>query len=125
MEQSRATWTDERLDDLARRVDEGFNRVDQRFESLDGADATAVEARLDARFDVSNARFDALQQTMVRSWAAMTIAVFATLITADHHPGLISPAAPRPRNHSSLRAIPSSRPTCGAQSSSSRAVPIP
>jgi flagellar capping protein FliD len=73
MEQSRATWTDERLDDLARRVDDGFNRVDRRFESL--------EARLDRRFDALDARLDALQQTMIRLMGAMTIAVFATLLT--------------------------------------------
>ncbi|HEY6775634.1 MAG TPA: hypothetical protein VI122_03915 [Thermoleophilaceae bacterium] len=41
MERARATWTDERLDDLARRMDDGFNRVD--------ADLRAVNARIDAR----------------------------------------------------------------------------
>ena len=34
MERARATWTDERLDDLARRMDEGFNRVDAELRSL-------------------------------------------------------------------------------------------
>jgi hypothetical protein len=70
---ARLTWTDERLDDLSRRVDEGFSRVDRRFESL--------EARMDRRFDSLDARFDALQQTMIRLMGAMTVAVFATLIT--------------------------------------------
>jgi hypothetical protein len=42
----RSTWTDDRLDDLNRRVDNGFNRVEARFESL--------ESRIDARFDALN-----------------------------------------------------------------------
>jgi hypothetical protein len=31
----RATWTDERLDDLAQHIDERFERVDRRFEQVD------------------------------------------------------------------------------------------
>jgi hypothetical protein len=30
----RATWTDERLDDLARRVDSGFDRMDRDLREL-------------------------------------------------------------------------------------------
>jgi hypothetical protein len=32
----RETWTDERLDDLSRRMDQGFERVDQRFGRIEG-----------------------------------------------------------------------------------------
>lgn len=31
----RAAWTDERLDDLSRRMDDGFARVDRRLDRLD------------------------------------------------------------------------------------------
>jgi hypothetical protein len=43
MEPARATWTDERLDDLARRVDDGFSRLDEDMRSL----RTEVTARID------------------------------------------------------------------------------
>ena len=58
MERARATWTDERLDDLARRMDDGFNRMD--------ADLRAV-----------NARIDALQRTMVQVGGRMIAAFVA------------------------------------------------
>jgi hypothetical protein len=44
---ARATWTDERLDDLSSRVDAGFARMDQGF------------ARVDARID-------SMQRTMIQ-----------------------------------------------------------
>jgi len=34
MEAMRETWTDERLDDLTHRVDEGFNRMDREFQAV-------------------------------------------------------------------------------------------
>ena len=44
----RATWTDERLDDLSNRVERGFEQVDRRFEQVD------------RRFDETNRRIDTL-----------------------------------------------------------------
>jgi hypothetical protein len=35
MEAMRQSWTDERLDDLNRRVDGGFRRVDERFGQIE------------------------------------------------------------------------------------------
>jgi hypothetical protein len=52
VERARATWTDERLDDLVRRMDDGFNRLD--------ADLRAV-----------NSRIDTLQRTMIQVAAGM------------------------------------------------------
>jgi hypothetical protein len=52
VERARVTWTDERLDDFSRRMDDGFNRV--------GADLRAIDARIDA-----------LQRTMIQVAAAM------------------------------------------------------
>jgi hypothetical protein len=64
MERARATWTDERLDDLARRVDHGFNRVDGDLRQL--------------RTEM-NARFDGLQRTIIQVGGGGIVAVLATL----------------------------------------------
>ena len=64
MERARATWTDERLDDLARRVDHGFNRVDGDLREL--------------RTEM-NVRFDGLQRTIIQVGGGGIIAVLATL----------------------------------------------
>ena len=47
----RETWTDERLDDLNLRVENGFNRVD--------ADLRALRSEM-------NGRFDSLQRTILQ-----------------------------------------------------------
>lgn len=52
----REAWTDERLDDLSRRVDAGFARVDSELRAV-------------------NARVDVLHQTMVHGFTAMTVAM--------------------------------------------------
>ena len=67
MERARATWTDERLDDLARRMDDGFNRVDGELRSLRGD--------MNSRFADVNGRIDALQRTMI-GVAGATMATF-------------------------------------------------
>jgi hypothetical protein len=71
MERARATWTDERLDDLSRRVDAGFARVD------------ADVRELRARFDHVDARIDSLQHTMIQVGVGMMatqLVGFASLI---------------------------------------------
>ena len=69
MERTRATWTDERLDDLSRRVDDGFNRVDQDLREMS------------RRFDHLDTRIDALQRTMIQIGGGMTVAILATLVS--------------------------------------------
>jgi hypothetical protein len=76
VERARATWTDERLDDLAQRMDDGFNRVDAGLRSL----RTDMNARFDAvnaRFDAVNARFDALHRAALQFGGAMIAAFVA------------------------------------------------
>jgi hypothetical protein len=66
MERAPATWTDERLDDLSRRIDSGFNRVDGDLRELRSA---------------MNTRFDALHGLMIQLTVGMLIAVVATLVS--------------------------------------------
>ncbi|HEX7059183.1 MAG TPA: hypothetical protein VF176_04960 [Solirubrobacterales bacterium] len=58
----RENWTDARLDDLARRVDDGFNRVDQDLRAL-------------------NARFDAMQRAMIQVGGGMIAALVGLIVT--------------------------------------------
>jgi hypothetical protein len=59
VERARATWTDQRLDDLARRMDDGFRRMDEDLRSL------CLE------LNGMNGRIDALQRTMIQVAGAM------------------------------------------------------
>ena len=54
----REKWTDERLDDLNKKVDEGFTRMDTRFDR--------IEARSDERFKEVNRRFDEVNARLGR-----------------------------------------------------------
>jgi phosphosulfolactate synthase (CoM biosynthesis protein A) len=71
----RDKWSDERMDDLNRRVENGFNRVD--------ADLREIRAEIGALRAETNARFDSLQRTMLQLGGGMfaTFAIgFAGLI---------------------------------------------
>lgn len=77
----RQSWTDARLDDLngrvgdlGRRMDNGFNRVD--------ADLRALRSEMNIRFERVDARFDALQRTMLQT-SAVTIAALIGLIATQ------------------------------------------
>jgi hypothetical protein len=62
MQPSRATWTDERLDDLSARVERGFERVDRGLERLD-------------------TRIDDLNRSIHRFGGAMLLAFLTAFIT--------------------------------------------
>ena len=62
MENMRQSWTDERLDDLNHRVDEGFNRVDAELRALNG-------------------RFDALNRTLLQIGGGVIIALIGLIAT--------------------------------------------
>jgi hypothetical protein len=68
METMRSTWTDERLDDLAKRVDGLGHRMDAGF------------ARIDSRLEKLDERLDAMQRTMIQASMGMTAAIVAALI---------------------------------------------
>ena len=81
MEAMREAWTDERLDDLTNRVDEGFARADvriDRFEDQVDARFDKVDARferfedkVDSRFANVDARFDKLDMRFEWLWRLM------------------------------------------------------
>jgi hypothetical protein len=78
MEAVRESWTDARMDDLNRRVDEQGRRMDEGFGFL--------RAEMNARFEHQESRFDALQRLTVQLWAGTMFALlagFATLLAAQ------------------------------------------
>ena len=82
MQSARATWTDERLDDLSARVDRGFEKVDQevrqlRVEMRSGDEALRTE--MSAGFREINARFADLERT-VRRFGGLMILMFAAAL---------------------------------------------
>jgi len=83
METVRESWTDERLDDLkegvsdlARRVDSGFaeGRIEMRHE------AASIRKEMKEGFQAADARFDALQRTIIQVGGGMAAAFCAALI---------------------------------------------
>jgi hypothetical protein len=84
MERARATWTDERLDDLARRMEHGFDRIDRDLRGL-SARVDAQGAELGARIDGLSAelstRIDAMQRTMLQIGGGIIASVLLGVIT--------------------------------------------
>jgi hypothetical protein len=84
MERARATWTDERLDDLLRRVDDGFRRADEDLRALRhdlNAGLEQVDARIDAQGAEVSRRIDGLQRIMIQFGGGLTLAVLTTLVS--------------------------------------------
>jgi hypothetical protein len=79
-------WNDGRLDELSRRMDEGFARADQKMdEGFARADQKMDEgfARVDAEIRHLAGRFDALHLTLVRislTVAVGLLSIFAALV---------------------------------------------
>ena len=55
----RQTWTDDRMDDLAKSVDTRFEQVDKRFEQIHG-DIKGLRDETNRNFAILNRRFDIL-----------------------------------------------------------------
>ncbi len=76
METVRDRWTDERLDDLNHRVEKGFDRVHADLRDLRndlGGDIGSLRTEM-------NARFDALQRTLIQVGGGIAAAFGAALI---------------------------------------------
>jgi hypothetical protein len=80
------TWTDERIGDLSKRVNYGFEQVDKRFEQVDKrfeqvdrrferveADIKALNLRLDVKFDAITARFERLDRILIGGLGAVIL----------------------------------------------------
>jgi hypothetical protein len=67
---AREAWTDERLDDLNRKVDEGFARLDGDIRELRG------DVK-DLRREMSE-RFESLNRTLIGAAAVLTAAVIGS-----------------------------------------------
>ena len=78
---AREVWTDERLDDLTKRVDIGFERNDAEFRALRGEMNERFKG-VDARFDAVDARFDAMQRTMIIGFASIVASICGSATAA-------------------------------------------
>jgi len=87
---AREKWTDERLDDLAGRVDRGFaevkgeiqnlrTEVNGRFDSVNNR-FDSVNGRFDSFQAEMNSRFDAMQRTMIIGFASIVASVVGAVI---------------------------------------------
>lgn len=76
---ARDTWTDQRLDDLNARVGKGFDEVKGEIKDL-RQEMNEGFARNDARFQGLDARFDALQRTMIVCAAGVIGSIAASVI---------------------------------------------
>jgi tetrahydromethanopterin S-methyltransferase subunit G len=82
---ARELWTDERLDDLNKKVDNGFARVDQSIAEVKaetGERFDRLETRMETQFGELNQRFDRMQLALIVS-AAGIIASLIGLITTQ------------------------------------------
>lgn len=68
----RESWTDERLDDFAKRIDERFDRVDERFEEVDRR-----FEQVDKRFERVEKRLDQIADSVESMQRTMVIGVIA------------------------------------------------
>ena len=69
----RSAWTDERIDDLARRMDKGFDRVD--------ADIRDLRRDMQSGLNEIRVELSALRVTMFRFGGAMLAALAAVIAT--------------------------------------------
>ena len=82
---ARETWTDERLDDLAKRMDKGFGEAkleirDLRTDMDKGFGEVKGEVR-ELRAE-TNARFDSMQRTMIIGFASIVASTVASVVGA-------------------------------------------
>jgi hypothetical protein len=75
----RGRWTDERLDDLAARVDRGFVETKSEIRDLRGE----INGRFDStneRLDSTNERLDSMQGTMIIGFVTLFASIVASVI---------------------------------------------
>jgi ribosome assembly protein YihI (activator of Der GTPase) len=83
MEAMREAWTDERLDYLNHRVDDGFTRVDERFKWIDER-FEQIDRRfdkVDAQLQRVNDRIDDLFRVMTQIGGGIGVALIGLIAT--------------------------------------------
>jgi hypothetical protein len=73
----REKWTDERLDDLNKKVDDGFTRLDGDIRELRG-EVKDLRGEMNARFDKVNERFDALNGRLFGGFFVLVAAIIGS-----------------------------------------------
>ena len=73
----REKWTDERLDDLNKKVDSGFARVESEIKRLDG-NLGELRREINARFESMDLRFDSLNQSLRTTMVAVIVALIGS-----------------------------------------------
>jgi chromosome segregation ATPase len=80
----RERWTDERLDDLNRKVDDGFADIRaemrERFDRME-ARMEKQTGEMNERFDQVNERFDRMQHTLFAGAIALSVALIGCCAT--------------------------------------------
>ncbi len=71
METMREAWTDDRMDDLNHKVDEGFRRVETDIRELRG--------EMNTRFERVDARFDSMQRTLIVFCGGIIVALLGVI----------------------------------------------
>ncbi len=84
MYRMRESWTDERMDDFAKHVDQRFDAVDRRFDDVelrmkDGFDRVDADLR-ELRKDMSS-KFDGLQRTVLLGNFGIIAALIGVIVT--------------------------------------------
>ena len=77
----REKWTDDRLDDLNEKVDEGFARLHADIQAVRGElnhQVTGLRSEMNARFEAVNARFDALNRNLPVGAVAVIAAILGS-----------------------------------------------
>jgi hypothetical protein len=77
----REKWTDERLDDLNKKVDDGFARLDGDIKDLRremNDRFNSIDARFDKLNDSMNARFEALNRSLIGGLFVLVAAIFGS-----------------------------------------------
>jgi hypothetical protein len=84
---AREKWTDERLDDLNKKVDDGFHEMREEFRALRGEMKAGFD-RVNGQFDRVNEQMLAMQRTILQLFGGMIatmlvgfLAVIATILT--------------------------------------------
>ncbi|HEX6687776.1 MAG TPA: hypothetical protein VF085_03830 [Solirubrobacterales bacterium] len=79
----RQNWSDDRIDGLERKIDEGFHHVDQRFDQIDKR-LDRVEQEMSTRFNAFELRLGSLEEGLRgfhRTLVTLCIGLFAAFAT--------------------------------------------